>query len=141
MSKNLTEKYNALLLEAKHSDEKRKDFVQKFIEFACKELEIEKCPHVALNKREDFGPKYKSFGYFNVGENKIVVASSNRNLADILRTLAHEMVHYKRKQNNEINLDNASEAGADGSEIENEANARAGVLLRKFGRDNPDIYE
>jgi len=72
MSKNLTEKYNALLLEAKHSDEKRKDFVQKFIEFACKELEIEKCPHVALNKREDFGPKYKSFGYFNVGVMKLI---------------------------------------------------------------------
>lgn len=141
MSKELTEKYNTLLLEAKHSDKKRKDIVQKFIMFACEELGIKKCPHVALNRREDFGPKYKSFGYFDLGENKIVVASSNRNLADILRTLAHEMVHYKQKQNDEISLDNATEAGADGSEIENEANSKAGVLLRKFGRNNPDIYE
>ena len=29
----------------------------------------------------------------------------------------------------------------DGSETENEANAKAGVIMRKFGRENPQIFE
>lgn len=138
----LEEKYTTLLTEAKHADSKRKELMKKFIVYACNELSIEKpWPKVSINNKEGFGPHYKSFGYFDVGDNKIVVASSNRNLGDMLRTLAHELVHYKQKQDGAINLDNATETGADGSEIENEANAKAGVLLRKFGRDNPDIYE
>ena len=138
----LEEKYNNLLLEAKHAKEKRKELMKKFIVFTCNEVGINKpWPKVSINNREDFGSHYKSFGYFDVGDNKIVVAGSNRNLGDMLRTLAHELVPYKQEQNGEINLDNAAETGADGSEIENEANAQAGVLLRKFGRDNPEIYE
>ena len=51
------------------------------------------------------------------------------------------MVHFKQKQNGKLNINNAIKSGADGSEIENEANAIAGVILRKYGKLNPDIYE
>jgi len=30
--------------------------------------------------------------------------------------------------------------GADGSVIENEANAKAGEIMRVFGKQNPEIY-
>ena len=66
---------------------------------------------------------------------------ANRNLADALRTLAHELVHYKQKQEGRLELNNADKSGADGSSIENEANAVAGVILRKYGKLNPDIYQ
>jgi hypothetical protein len=56
-------------------------------------------------------------------------------MADILRTLAHELVHHHQKLNGD-ELD-----GEDGSDTENEANARAGVIMRKFGRENPEIFE
>ncbi len=58
-------------------------------------------------------------------------------MADILRTLAHELIH--RKQDEDGRLDPNS--GETGSEIENEANAQAGILLRKFGEQNNNIYE
>jgi hypothetical protein len=61
----------------------------------------------------------------------------NRNVADILRTLAHELVH--RKQDEEGKIDYNS--GETGSEVENEANAMAGVLLRDFGKTHENIYE
>jgi Zn-dependent peptidase ImmA (M78 family) len=51
---------------------------------------------------------------------------------DIYRTLAHELVHYKQKENGkEMN-------GNDGSEIENEANAVAAVLLRQYSQTIPN---
>jgi hypothetical protein len=56
-------------------------------------------------------------------------------MADILRTLAHELVHHMQNLNgDELN-------GDDGSGIENEANAMAGVIMREFGRENPEIFE
>jgi len=58
-------------------------------------------------------------------------------MADILRTLAHELVH--RKQNELDPL--GKEDGKTGSPVENEANAAAGVLLRKFGEYRPEIFE
>jgi Zn-dependent peptidase ImmA (M78 family) len=58
-------------------------------------------------------------------------------MADLLRTLAHELVH--RKQDEDGRIDHNS--GETGSEIENEANAQAGVLLRKFGKQNEEIYQ
>ena len=32
-------------------------------------------------------------------------------------------------------------AGEDGTDIENEANSVAGVMIREFGRENPELYE
>ncbi len=53
--------------------------------------------------------------------------------------VAHELVHHK--QNLEGRITNPEIDGADGSEIENEANAVAGVIIRKWGRIHPEIYE
>jgi len=58
--------------------------------------------------------------------------------ADILRTLAHEMVH--RKQDELGLVRNPEKDGADGSPIENQAHAVAGILMREYGRINKQIY-
>jgi hypothetical protein len=58
-------------------------------------------------------------------------------MADILRTLAHELVHHMQNGKGELN----SDSGEDGSPTENEANATAGLIMRKFGRENPEIFE
>jgi Zn-dependent peptidase ImmA (M78 family) len=79
----------------------------------------------------------RSFGYFSPNDNKIWVYCANRNMADILRTLAHELVHRKQDEDGRINY----ESGKTGSEIENEANAMAGVLLRDFGKQHEEIYQ
>ena len=134
-------KYSQFLLEKKLESDTRKKVVGLFISYVCKELGIKTSPNIFLNNDINFGPKNKTFGQFNTVNNKIVVAAANRNLADILRTVAHELTHYEQKISNKINLDNSVEAGATGSEIENEANARAGILMRNFGKMYPEIYE
>jgi hypothetical protein len=79
----------------------------------------------------------RSFGSFNPNNDKIWVYVKNRNMADILRTLAHELVHRKQAEDGRIE----NKSGNTGSDIENEANAMAGILLRKFGKQNENIYE
>jgi cytidyltransferase-like protein len=112
--------------------------VGEFIKYAIKNLAIQNPPrNLTFSYDNDQAKSKRSFGYFDPNDNKIWVYVKNRNMADILRTLAHELVH--RKQAELGMLDNMS--GETGSTIENEANAQAGVLLRDFGKLNDSIYE
>jgi hypothetical protein len=133
----LQDKYSQLLLEKKLESDTRKKVVGLFINYACKELGIKTPPNIFLNNDINFGSKNKTFGHFNTVDDKIVVAAANRNLADVLRTIAHELTHYKQKLENKLD----SKSGETGSEIENEANAEAGVMMRNFGKLHPEIYE
>ena len=119
-------------------ENKRADTIKEFIKFAAKELGLNRLPEsLTLSSDNAEAKKRKSFGTFDPNDNKIWLYIKNRNMADILRTLAHELVH--RKQDEEGRIDYNS--GDTGSEIENEANAQAGVLLRKFGKIHDNIYE
>jgi hypothetical protein len=112
--------------------------VGEFIKYAIKNLAIQNPPrNLTFSYDNDKAKSKRSFGYFDPNDNKIWVYVKNRNMADILRTLAHELVH--RRQAELGMLDNMS--GETGSTIENEANAQAGVLLRDFGKINDSIYE
>jgi cytidyltransferase-like protein len=108
--------------------------IQKLVTFACEHLGIEQ-PSIKLITSPSYSQEYHSFGGYMPSEQYIKVVVHNRNMADILRTLAHELVHHKQNSNGEeLN-------GEDGSDTENEANATAGVIMRKFGRENPQIFE
>ena len=108
--------------------------IQKLVTFACEQLQIEQ-PSIKLINSPTYSQEYKSFGGYIPSEQEIKVVVHNRNMADILRTLAHELVHHMQNLNGD-ELD-----GNDGSNTENEANAVAGVLMREFGRENPEIFE
>jgi cytidyltransferase-like protein len=108
--------------------------MKKFVEYACNELSISE-PKINIINSPTYSQENHSFGGYIPSEEKILVVVHNRNMADILRTLAHELVHHHQKLNGD-ELD-----GEDGSETENEANAKAGVIMRKFGRENPQIFE
>jgi cytidyltransferase-like protein len=112
--------------------------IGEFVKYAIKNLEIQKPPRNLTFSYDNAAAKEKrSFGYFDPNANKIWVYCRNRNMADILRTLAHELVHRKQDEDGRINY----ESGKTGSEIENEANAQAGVLLRDFGKQHEEIYQ
>ena len=96
-------------------------------------------PEITISNDPTAAAEMASFGEFKPLQGTILVVATNRNLADVLRTLAHEMVHYK--QNLEGRLSNGQDNNADGSDIENEANSEAAIIMRKFGRDNPIIFE
>jgi cytidyltransferase-like protein len=126
------------LKEVKRLNESETGTIGEFIKFAIKNLEIQNPPrNLALSYDTNKAKEMRSFGYFDPNSNKIWVYCGNRNMGDILRTLAHELVHRKQDEDGRINY----ESGKTGSEIENEANAKAGVLLRDFGKQHEEIYQ
>ena len=82
-------------------------------------------------------PDLKTTAYYN-STGLVVVYAKDRAIVDVCRSIAHELVHHK--QNIEGRLKDAVADGADGSPIENEANAVAGIIIRKYGRLHPEIY-
>jgi cytidyltransferase-like protein len=118
--------------------DKDKKLLKQFIGFAIKELGIQKPPtSLTLSRDNKMAKEMHSFGSFNPNNDKIWLYVKNRNMADLLRTLAHELVHRKQAEEGRIDYN----SGNTGSDIENEANAQAGVLLRKFGKQNEEIYQ
>lgn len=114
--------------------------VGEFIKFAKRRLELNGFPMgLKMITDSEFPKQMKSFGGYNPDNDEIFVyAGNDRNIVDVIRTLAHELVHLKQRQDGRII---GLEQGKTGSDIENEANAAAGILLRDFGKRNKYLYE
>jgi hypothetical protein len=136
----VTDFTDALNLAENVQKKSKAQIVGEFIKFAKERLELESFPDkIKLITDENFPKQVKSFGGYDPQSDEIFVyAGNNRNIVDVVRTLAHELVHLKQRQDGRIG---GPEEGATGSDIENEANAAAGILLRDFGRKNEHIYE
>ena len=136
----VTDYTDALNLAEGLQKKSKAQIVGEFIKFAKERLELESFPNkVKLITDENFPKQVKSFGGYDPQSDEIFVyAGNNRNIVDVVRTLAHELVHLKQRQDGRIG---GPEEGATGSDIENEANAAAGILLRDFGKRNGHIYE
>lgn len=111
--------------------------LKEFVAFCKRELNIQALPKVSLTADRNFVLNGRSFGEYNPVENTVRVFYPTRNLADVCRSLAHELCHHRQ---NELGL-LYSTAGETGTDIENDANAMAGVLMREFGKMNPEIYD
>jgi hypothetical protein len=75
--------------------------------------------------------------YYNL-DGFVKVYVKDRAIIDVCRSIAHELVHHK--QNIEDRLNDVQADGEDGSPIENEANAVAGIIIRKYGKLHPELY-
>lgn len=118
--------------------EQKNEVIDDFVEFAGEFLELgTEVPNVTISYDEKEAPDMKSFGKYTPHDSDLRVVAVNRNLADVLRTLAHELVHYKQNKDGRLNIT----SNETGSEIENEANALAGVIMREYGAKNPIIFE
>lgn len=106
-----------------------------FIEFAAKHLELNSLPKFDFKFDAKQSIEHRSFGGY--GSESITITVHNRHIMDVCRTLAHELVHYKQDLNDELNGENP---GATGSPQENEANAEAAVIMRNWGKANPDLF-
>jgi cytidyltransferase-like protein len=120
-----------------HLTDEKKQLIKEFVKYVAKELKLKTLPQIKLSTNNSEVKERHSFGYFRPGDNNIWVYTKNRNMADMLRTLAHEMVHHKQAEDGRLDL----KSGETGSPIENEANAKAGVILRNFGKTHEMIYE
>lgn len=108
--------------------------VKDFVRFTKIKLNIRNDIPVELIYDLEFSRKYSSFACIMTDSKQIYVSVINRHPVDILRSLAHEMVHYKQMINGQ------SIQGHTGSRHENEANAKAGVVLRDYGKLHPELF-
>jgi hypothetical protein len=98
-----------------------------FIEFCCKELDLTgdfKC--VLCHDRDKHG--VVTTAYYRDKDKLVCVYAKNRMLGDIMRSVAHEMVHKKQYEDDRI----VKPVQDIGGEIEDEANAVAGQLVKKY---------
>ena len=114
--------------------ELNKDNVYEFIKFAKESLELKEKVNVKLLTQRD---EHMTAACYNPPTNEISIYTKGRAFADVCRSLAHEMVHQKQ---NELGLLEA-DSGETGSDIENEANACAGILMRNFGEIVENLYD
>jgi tRNA(Met) C34 N-acetyltransferase TmcA len=111
--------------------------VTDFINFTKDLLEIDDDIKIALAFEKT--PDIVTTAYYNPYENFIKVYVKDRAIMDVCRSIAHELVHHKQKIDGKLN--DIANDGADGSPIENEANAMAGVIIRKYGKQNAHLYD
>ena len=104
-----------------------------FVDFAHKELNIDDdCP---IDVETEPSSEYTT-GNYHINDRKIKILDNGRKLADILRTIAHELVHHKQ---NELGM-LVGDIPEIGGKIEDQANAYAGRLVKKYGKQTPNLY-
>lgn len=122
-------------------DSSEKKTIDDFVEFVKKELGIENEVDVQLQNNKDGIKttavyKYQDEGDEDFEQSEIRVLALGRALVDVLRSIAHELVHHKQNEDGELK----GKISNVGGPIEDEANAVAGEMIKKYGTDHPEIY-
>jgi hypothetical protein len=118
------------------TEDKVQENINKFVEYVGEQLKLTNIPQVKIVDR--IGGSYSSLGSYAPDDNQICVVVKGRLLADILRTIAHELIHAKQMQMGLIK--DPTIDGKTGSRIENSANAIAGIVMRNYGQLNQEIF-
>jgi len=112
------------------------EMFKKFLPLAMEILKLDSLPKMEFVTKVD-DVEQPTFGLYSNGDKVLKVALTSRHPNDILRTVAHELTHYKQDINNELNND----SGETGSNEENEANATAGIIMRHFNKQYPEYLK
>lgn len=105
-----------------------------FVQFCKRHLNVNDRVKIEFLKEHD--PNITT-GCYIPATREIKILVKDRGLIDILRSIAHELVHQKQHLNGELN----ERSGEDGSNHENEAHAKAGLIMRLYQAENKDkIY-
>ena len=108
------------------------DALRDFLPLAIKHLELPGIPKITLEKSIEKS-NVPTFGRFTNDDDHVYVAVNNRNPNDIIRTLAHELVHFKQRTEHEL----AGGSWHTGSPAENQAHEVAGIIMREFNSKFP----
>ena len=112
------------------------EMFKKFLPLAVEILKLNSLPKMEFVTKVD-DVEQPTFGLYSTGDKILKVALTGRHPNDILRTVAHELTHYKQDINDELNND----SGETGSNEENEANATAGIIMRHFNKQYPEYLK
>lgn len=115
-------------------NKKNKYIFYKFIKFIKDELNITMPFDIKTsNNRKDFA----TFAYYDPNVKLVSVYVKNRALVDCMRSVAHEIIHHFQNQTGKIQAGKSIQDV--GGDIEDEANAKAGMLVKKFGYQLKDV--
>jgi hypothetical protein len=113
-------------------DDTKINVIRQYIRFVIKEVGIEGAFRLVFTtEREKLG--VKTTAYYRDKDKMVVVYAKNRMLGDVLRSVTHELVHKKQYEEGRIKHPVQDVGG----EIEDEANAKAGAIIKLFIKDNP----
>lgn len=116
--------------------EEQKELLNKFVKFVKNELDIQKMPTIKVQNNRNGLKTTANYDYTK--ENKIIkVCCKNRALVDVMRSIAHELVHHKQFEQGRLKVQPPDIGG----EIEDEANAKAGQYIKMFAKEYPNIYD
>ena len=139
--KRLVDTYNnkisRLNLIKENKSSLNKDLVKEFMRHVTKELKLDSLPKINFSNDSQEAVKHGSWGGYKTGDKSIRIVTAKRHPADIFRTLAHELVHYKQDITGRLTPGD----GKTGSDIENEANSRAAIIMRNFAQAKPKLFE
>ena len=107
--------------------------VRQHLPWFVDQVKLKSVPRIRLLRE----PTGTAFGGFDMESEQINLVVGDRHPIDVLRTLAHELVHARQRERDELSPGD----GATGSAAENQANAEAGVLMRDFGEQHPEFFE
>jgi hypothetical protein len=127
--------------ESKDHSQKLAD-LKKFIGYVVKEVGIDPhdLPPIRFTDNKAKVKQHHTFGTtaWGDGDKYLWVFVGDRNMADVMRTLCHELIHVKQFQ---IGTAHGGMSEEQEQYIEDEANALAGRYLRKYGKAHEEIYE
>ena len=111
--------------------------VSKFVKWTTNQLHIKNAPKVILSYNHEEAQQGHHTGRHIEGSNNVWVYVKNRNLVDILRTVFHELVHWRQS---ELGMIKAGDSYP-GSPIEAMADVLAGKYIKIYGKDNRQIFQ
>ena len=119
--------------------EEKKDLIQAFIDHCCKKLGIENIYDIYIvDDRKTH--EIRTTAYYDPQNKVVKVYAKSRALPDVLRSIAHELVHAQQHISGELEKHPHQDVGG---YLEDDANARAGSLLKDYGlnREDDGVYE
>ena len=111
--------------------------VDKFVDWTAKRLNLKTKPVIELSYDTEDAQNNHHTGSHTDGDNSVWVYVKNRNLVDILRTIAHELTHVRQGELNMIKPGSSYP----GSPIELLADMVAGKLIKLYGEKNHHIFQ
>jgi len=117
-------------------NDNKKEKLNEFVKFVKKELGIEKTPVVIVQNHKN-GIKTTANYDYTKDEKVIRVCGVNRALVDVMRSIAHELVHHKQFEDGRLEVRPPDIGG----EIEDEANAKSGQFIKMFSKIDDTIYD
>jgi len=112
------------------------DELRDFVKWTCDKLKIKKMPRLEFQDSKESGDQKKT-AHFDMQDGMIWIYTGNRNLADIMRSVAHELTHYKQDEKGQVTPDQSYP----GSPIEQQADAVAGYLMKLYMDKDPGVLE